>query len=287
VTWAFGQLGRQVLTVSNYGGVYVHDGRAWRVLRDPSPGVSYQVYSMLNVYDRLLLGQYPTGEVFEFDGKSLKRREGFPPRLPGVSPSARECQTLTVYRGDLFAGVWPWAEVWRHDRDADRWHSLGRLFTHPDTTDKAVHPYESESVKHNLVLNHWGQRVTSMVPIGDSLMLSTSAKGNVAWDPKFDFLSEEQRKEYGAVLQLTMPGSLTTPVRWKEAPTELQCVVFRDRMAIRQDGREIASARLNAATARALQPADVTWGNGVFGPLQGKILRMRDERGGVRKEIRG
>src|SRR5688572_23379050 len=60
VTWAFGQHGRQVLTVSNYGGVYAHDSRGWRVLRDPSPGVSYQVYSMLDYYDRLLLGHYPT-----------------------------------------------------------------------------------------------------------------------------------------------------------------------------------------------------------------------------------
>jgi hypothetical protein len=272
-TFAFGQLGRQVLTVSNMGGVYVFEEGRWRVLRDPSPGVSFQVYSMLNYYDRLLLGHYPTGEVWEFDGKSLQRREGWPPRLPGVSPSAREAQTLAIYRGELFAGVWPWAEVWRYDRDADHWHSMGRLFTHPAITDKTVHPYEAESLQHGLVLNYWGQRVTSMVPLGDALMLSTSAKGNVRWEPKYDFLSESERQEYGAVLTLAMPGNLAAPVRWKEGPTELQFALLPDRMAIRQDGREIGSAALDAALVRALHASSVTWGKGVFGPLRGEIKR--------------
>jgi hypothetical protein len=272
-TFAFGQLGRQVLTVSNMGGVYVFEEGRWRILRDPSPGVSYQVYSMLNYYDRLLLGQYPTGEVWAFDGKSLQRREGWPPRLPGVSASAREAQTLAIYRGELFAGIWPWAEVWRYDRDADRWHSLGRLFTHPAITDKTVHPYEAESVQHGLVLNYWGQRVTSMVPLGDALMLSTSAKGNVRWDAKYDFLTESRRKEYGAGLALTMPGNVAAPVRWKEGPTELQFVLLRDRMLIRQDGREIASAALDPSFVRSLRASTVVWANGVFGPLRGEIIR--------------
>jgi hypothetical protein len=275
VTWAFGQHGRQVLTVSNYGGVYAHDGRAWRVLREPSPGVSYQVYSMLNYYDRLLLGHYPTGEVLEYDGEALRRREGFPPRLPGVSPQARECQTLAIYRGELFAGVWPWAEVSRYDADAARWHSLGRLFTHPEITDKAVHPYEEEARKLGLVVNDWGQRVTSMIPIGDSLMLSTSAKGNHRWDPRYDFLPESRRREYGAVLQMTLPGNVAAPIRWSERRTRLEFLLFRERMVVRQDGRLVAESRLDPPLAEGLKPARIAWGRGVFGPVRGRLLRAR------------
>jgi hypothetical protein len=280
VSWAWGQQGKQIITVSNIGGIYVYNGEKWRVLRDISPGVSYQVYSMLNYYDRLLLGHYPTGEVFEFDGESVKRHEGWPPRLPGVSPSARECQTLSIYRGELFAGVWPWAEVWRFDREADRWHSMGRLFTHPALTDQAQHPYEPESVRHGLVLNQFGQRVTSMVTIGDSLLLSTSAKGNIAWDPKYaDFLTEEQRREYGAVLQMKLPGNLAAPIQWKDGPTQFEFLLFADRMVIRQDGRELAATSLDPGFLRgplaSLRscPRKIDWGHGIFGPLQGRLLQ--------------
>ena len=271
-TWAFGHLGEQVLTVSNHGGVFVHDGQAWRVLRERVPNVSYQVYSVVTYYDRLLLGHYPTGEVFEFDGESLTRKTDFPPKLPGVSPSARECQTLAIYRGELFAGVWPWGEVWRYDGDTARWQSLGRLFTHPEVSDRTVHPYEEDSVRHGLVLNHWGQRVTSAVPIGDALMLSTSAKGNVRWEPRFgDFLSESARSEYGAVLRLTIPGNVSAPIAWKSGPTVLTFVVHSDRMTVLQDGIEIGSAALDPALLTGLQPQSISWGEGMFGDLIGTL----------------
>ena len=54
-----------------------------------------KVYSMLNYHDRLLMAQYPTGELFEYRGKELKRLKGWPPKLPGVSSSAREAQPRT------------------------------------------------------------------------------------------------------------------------------------------------------------------------------------------------
>jgi hypothetical protein len=211
--FAWGQFRGEVLTVSNFGGVYVFDGSAWKTLLEAKKGVSYQVYSMLNYHDRLLLSQYPTGELFEYRGKELKRLEGWPPRLPGVSSRAREAQTMAIYRGDLFVGVWPWAEVWRYNRDEDRWHSLGRMFTHPQVTDKNTHPYEAEADRFKLVTNHWGQRVTGMVPHGNGLVLSTSSKGTSPWFDKYDFLTEKQRREYGAVIRLTMPGNLSAQIK--------------------------------------------------------------------------
>ena len=36
------------------------------------PGVSYQIYSALTYDDRLLLGHYPTGEIYEYAGGDLK-----------------------------------------------------------------------------------------------------------------------------------------------------------------------------------------------------------------------
>ncbi len=270
--FAWGQFEGSVLTVSNFGGVYVFDGSDWTTLQEAQKGVSYQVYSMLNYYDRLLLAQYPTGELFEYRGKELKRLEGWPPRLPGVSSSAREAQTLAIYRGDLFVGVWPWAEVWRFNRAQGRWHSLGRAFTHPETTDDQTHPYEAESERFGLVANHWGQRVTGMVPLRDSLMLSTSTKGTSEWLDKYDFLTDSQRREYGAVLRLKMPGNLAAQIRWSDGPTKLEFVVEQMRLVIRQDGKPLAETQLSFDTTPSLQDARAVWGEGAFGNLNGRLV---------------
>ncbi|MBT6484137.1 MAG: hypothetical protein HOL01_00625 [Planctomycetaceae bacterium] len=271
--FAWGQFQNDVLTVSNMGGVYVFDGIDWRALRESLKGVSFQVYSMLNYHDRLLLAQYPTGELFEYEGKKLKQLKGWPPRLPGVSPSAREAQTLAIYGGELFVGVWPWAELWRYDRDGENWHSMGRMFSHPEITDKMVHPYEPEAKRHRLVTNHWGQRITGMVPLGDSLMLSTSSKGTYRWYDKYKFLTEKQRREYGAVLRLKMPGNLATQIKWKDKPTRFEFVVEKNRIVVRQDGVELASSKISSSQQARLKSGKVTWGRGVFGPLNGRLLK--------------
>jgi len=255
-TW--GQYKNEVLTVSNYGGVYVFRDNQWDTLQAARKGVSFQVYSMLNFHDRLLLAQYPTGEIFEYQGKELKRLKGWPPKLPEVSSGAREAQTMAIYRGDLIVGVWPWAEVWRYNLDEKQWHSMGRLFTHPELTDKQTHPYEAEAKRFRLVANHWGQRVTGMVPLGSSLMLSTSSKGTYQWFDKYDFLTEPQRREYGAVIQMEMPGNLATQVKWQDRAVKLDFVIEKNQMIIRQDGEILASAKFQSGDSTRFQNATVT-----------------------------
>ncbi|MCA9442886.1 MAG: hypothetical protein KC964_18935, partial [Candidatus Omnitrophica bacterium] len=67
--YSYGQLGDEVITCSNWGGLYAFDGESWKVLRKPEEGVSYQVYTMITYGDRLLMGQYPTGYFIEYDGE--------------------------------------------------------------------------------------------------------------------------------------------------------------------------------------------------------------------------
>lgn len=272
--FSYGQLNGKVLTVCNYGGVYAFDGKRWNVLLEASDKVSYQVYSMINHRDRLLFAQYPSGQLIEYrGGKKLTMLKGWPPRLPGTSPSAREAQTLSIYRGDLFVGVWPWAEIWRYDADAKKWHSHGRGFTHPKIAARPIHPYEPEAKQLGLVANHWGQRITGMIPIGDSLYLSTSSKGTSVWKTSYKFLTETQRREYGAVLKLTLPGNLAATMRWKNGPTELRFVVFPDRLEIRQDGKRIGSTRFKPTNAARFKNLKTTWSRGVFGRFSGKLLK--------------
>lgn len=73
-------------------------------------------------------------------------------------------------------------------------------------------------------------------------MLATSSKGTSRWDKKYTFLTEKQRREYGAVLRLKMPGNLAAPIEWKGGPTKLQFLVYRDRIVVRRDGKRLAVA---------------------------------------------
>jgi len=269
--YAYGQLGGKILAATNTGGVYVFDtqSKSWSSLRTPN-GVSYQVYAAINYENRLLLGQYPTGELFEFNGAELRHLADQPPRMPHVSPRAREAQTLTIYGGDLYAGVWPWGEVWRLDRRENRWEFLGRMFTHPEPTDATVHPYEEETTRLDPVLNRWGQRVTSLTPLGDSLYISTSAKSSAPYAPKFTFLAGDKWKEYGAVYRFRKSGCLAAPFVWKTEPTTFEFAFDGARLTVSQDGEAVAAA--DCAERPAGELREVKFGTGVFGPFDGKVV---------------
>jgi hypothetical protein len=135
-----------------------------------------------------------------------------------------------------------------------------------------VHPYEEDALRHELVLNQFGQRVTSAVNIGPSLMFSTSAKSNLTWDDKFeDFLTGDAREEYGAVMQLTIPGNVSAPMTWKSGPTELQFVIDSKRMTVLQDGTEIGTTELPDGFLETFRPTSISWGDGLFGVLNGSL----------------
>lgn len=270
--FAWGQYEGQVLTVSNQGGIYVFEDGEWRTILEADNKVSYQVYSALRWYDRLLLAQYPTGNVFEYRGREARRLEDWPPVMTGVSRSARECQTLAIYRGDLLAGVWPWAELWRYRRAESEWQFMDRMFTHPALTDKQTHPYETEATQLKLVANHWGQRISGMIPHGDALFISTSSKGTSPWKESYKFLNDAQRREYGAVLKLRMPGNLAAQLQWKAGPTRLDFTFQGNRLSIEQDGRQLATTELPEDFTANVSGLKVNWSDGVFGPLAGKLV---------------
>jgi len=273
--FAWGQYAGQILTVSNQGGLYVFEDGEWRTVLESDDQVSYQVYSALHWHDRLLLAQYPTGNVFEYRGKQAVHVRNWPPVPSGVSTRARECQTLGIYSGDLLAGVWPWAELWRYDRGDKEWIGMGRAFTHPELTAEQTHPYEAAANRLGLVTNHWGQRITSMIPQGDALFLSTSSKGTAGWKSEYRFLSDTQRREYGAVLRLRMPGNLAVQMHWKSEPVRLKFQVGKTRMSIYQDGERLGSVALPAGFGNVVSGGQVVWGRGVYGPLRGTLVSRK------------
>ena len=274
--FSYGQLGKDVLTCSNIGGLYAFDGTSWRTIVEGELETSYQVYSMLNFQDRLLMGQYPTGELFSFDGKQTARLEGWPPRMPGVSGSAREAQTTTIYGGELFTGVWPWGELWRYHPDEQNWSFVRRMFARPPVTAATTHPYEKECAALGGVANQWGQRVTSLIPLGPDLIVSTSAKWPCPWEPKFCFVGEGAWQEYGAVTRLSAPGHLSAPLAWREGEMELRFVLEDGAMRILQDGNEAGRTHIGSPLEEGFSGAGgiatATWGQGIYGAYGGKTL---------------
>ncbi|MCA9177661.1 MAG: hypothetical protein KDB14_24500 [Planctomycetales bacterium] len=285
-TFAWGQLADRIVTGSNIGGFYVLENNAWQMPLAPIIGKSFQLYSSLAMGDRLLMGQYPTGRLFQFDGNALQDLAGWPPVPPGVSASAREAQTTAIYGGELFAGVWPWGELWRHHPDVGDWKLERRMFEHPEITDRVVHPYEVEN-RGNPVGNLWGQRVTSLVSHGDSLFVSTSAKAPVEWEPeKFPFLAPELWKSYGKVYRLRMDGHLSAPAAWtgKSSRFEFRFAATGSNadsavnLVLLQDGKELARTTCRGALASQLQAVrdwrDVRLGGGLFGRFPGPKLNI-------------
>lgn len=277
-TFAWGTLGKQIVTGSNIGGFYVFENGAWSMQLEPSLKRSYQLYSTVSFHDHLLMGQYPTGRVFKYDGTTISDQSGWPPVLEGVSGSAREAQTTVIYGGDLFVGVWPWGEVWRYNSDSSRWTFMRRMFDQPALSDKIVHPYDVENRK-NSVGNMWGQRVTSMVSNGPDLFVATSAKAPYEWQPgKYPFLEPEKWKAYGKVYRATMPGHLSASATWTDGPTRLNFVIRGTEVALEQDGKQLATTTLTGRLAKlitnpkSLKFQHVSWGDGIYGKFDGESI---------------
>lgn len=275
-TFAWGVLGEKIVTGSNIGGFYVLDKGAWRMQLEPNVKVSYQLYSTMAFHDRLLMGQYPTGRLFEYDGQTITDRAGWPPVPEGVSSSAREAQTTAIYGGEVLVGVWPWGELWRYNPDAKKWSLMQRMFSHPELTSETIHPYDREN-QGNPVGNQWGQRVTSLVTNGPDLFVSTCAKSACEWNPAQNpFLAPDKWKSYGTVYRLTMPGHLAASIAWTAGPTLLELTLRGSTMTISQDGRQLAETTFTGPLAGQLprpgQLKPVTWKNGIYGQFAGKTL---------------
>ena len=278
-TFAWGQLGQQIVTGSNIGGFYTFENSQWKMLLAPNIGKSYQLYSTIGFHDQLLMGQYPTGRVFSFDGQQIRDQPGWPPVLEGVSTNAREAQTSIIYGGDLMVGVWPWGELWRYNSDSDQWLFTRRMFEHPIVSDKITHPYDLEN-RGNSVGNMWGQRVTSLVVSGAHLYVSTSAKAPYPWEPqKYPFLLPSKWKSYGKVYQLTTPGCLAASLKWTAGPTLLTFSLKANELSIHQDGLLLARSQVTGKIRDLLQATRISqrvqWGTGVYGRYGGKAIEGR------------
>ncbi|MGB3445749.1 MAG: hypothetical protein WBA48_03525 [Xanthobacteraceae bacterium] len=176
----------------NVNDVYSCDGSDPPIPDQPSN----QFYSSTVFQGDALIGEYPSGRIFEFDGETVKVSDISPPQFKTRGDYEFESQTLAAYCGNLFVGYWPHGEIYRYD--GKKWHEPVRLFT----TEKSPTPFEQEAVKAGLVANFFGQRVSSLVPYQGALYALTANKGDWRRSVNPD-IPKDTQDEYGVVYRIS------------------------------------------------------------------------------------
>lgn len=213
-----------VITVTNYGDALLFRRGRWcrmtmendiyscarPVIEPLSKPRAIQFYSSISYRGKQLLGEWPTGRIYEFDGAQLKPSDMTPPKIAELVPQRLgfEAQSMAEYCGDLFVGYWPKGEVWRYDHQAEHWQLLRRFFSAVE--GETFVPYMDRAAD-TLDSAFFGQRVTALVPHGDALYVATSnLRTWRANDAIPDVMNPARLAEYGALYKVTRQGCKTT-----------------------------------------------------------------------------
>jgi len=285
--YAFAEAAGRVLVVTNWGDLLLHrPGSGWCRMEAqgagyacPSEGAAlgptaprgFQFYSSVRYGEHTLLGRWPGGALHRFDGETVVPHSDSPP-LPADSITAQaEAQSMAVYCGRLFVGYWPRGDLWVHSAAGGGWQYQGRAFTHPSEPEPAI-PYADQPMD-GVDSSFLGQRITSLVPFGDSLVLTTSnLRGWHTGIGEPEFLSSSQVAEYGAVWKLHQPGCATAHFE-NSSKVTLQFDVTPQVIRIRQHGVTLVVA---ANPGVLPQEGDrVLVGAGIFGSIAGEVQVQR------------
>lgn len=188
-----------------HGEIYNTDSRNYDDV-DHNPT---QFYSSIQFQGKTLIGEWPTGRLYEFDGERL-----FPSDLSNTAftdlSSQRlgyEAQSMAEYCGDLFVGYWPKGEIYRLDGQTKVWELEARLFS--STAGEEFIPFHN---RKNDSLNpaFFGQRITALVPWKDSLYVSTSNLREWTKDIVTEVIPPQLQDEYGKIYKIHKDGCFTT-----------------------------------------------------------------------------
>lgn len=253
--------GRIVFALNSEPEVWALDGTFRRIFRGDARE-SWQAYCAMPFYDKLIIGQYPSGSLYETDGVSVVP---FQTPLPMLTDWPREAQSIAVYRGELYAGLWPWGWVYR--LRGSKWELAFRVVPQVPIRDE-IAPYSKACERAGLINNHWGQRVNSLVVHDNSLFASSMNKGG---DPRGSAFVDSV-SAYGSVTRYTLPGSLGTKLT-PGVPYALRIVVSERLAILTVDGAVVDVCRGDFSSVAELK--GVSWGAGIGGKFRGVIQRQQ------------
>ncbi len=261
----------RVIISTNIGNVFAISNKDGSVttLRE-SDGTSYQLYTAAQFRDQLIWGHYPGAEILTLD-----KGEEFSltlPRLPidHYRESAKaELQSFAIYKGELMAGTWPFGEVYRLAPEASEWKLLHRFFPGGAVEAGADEPYQQLTGS-----NEFGQRITDMVVLNDSLYIATGSKSGLPAPKSPPPELSDVLAHYGKIYRVRSSGALTVALNQIAAPdgVDIEVRVYVNRLDVR-DGKGNVIARTNViGDLRCI--ADIKIGSGTFGRLTGASVNV-------------
>ena len=174
--------------------------------------ISNQVYCALKVNGEMLYGHYPSGRIHSItDGQQIDTME--PPILNPVGSNERELMAMCLYAGSIYAGIWPWGEIYRKNINTSVWSQAMRCFSKPAFNQLIEAPY-ADTVRENgwtLDYNEFGQRVYQMLLFDEYLFMSTCGKDGYfrdSWN-EAEGDSDIDLNEYGKIHSIRINGQYT------------------------------------------------------------------------------
>ncbi|MBA3069137.1 MAG: hypothetical protein FP825_11720 [Hyphomonas sp.] len=270
----------------------------WRI--DPESGEMLRVfpkaetfpgefYGMLVVNDTLIAGHYPSGYLAVISSDGSARFLEVPKALGGSYGMAegqveyREAQSLNLYAGRVWVGMYPWGFLWEGDASLENW-IRHRLFTWPEVDSGEPAPFHNEldrryaamtpeerAVKGAWALpSFWGQRIHSVALSGDenAVLYGLGNMPGLPYDPERDasFGTKEDFKDYGSVRGLRAPNTLIKYIPWpKNGVLDLDFAVSGNRMTLSFEGKtlETVEAHLDVFDLARMKLRSV--GSGLYG----------------------
>jgi hypothetical protein len=229
--YAIGAIGLKVFITLNSGRILEYDREKMKLTAQASKGHSFQLYAYARLRDREVWGQYPDGVIGEMlpTGFAPTKQQ---PALPQDTDALPELQSLAIYKGSLFAGIWPFGEVHATGMNTNDWRPIQRLFSGPQINNGDLEPFVTI-----LTNNQMGQRITDMRLFGDSLYISTGNKTGATPPIPTSAEGDDMRKilpEYGQVWRVRSTGALTVPLMMFRdlKRTELRLRITADKLQI-------------------------------------------------------
>jgi hypothetical protein len=280
--YVYAEHGGRVLVGTNWGDILIHGPEGWcraenvseryacppsgsPLASGPATATGVQFYSSIHYQAKTYLGKFPDGLLYEFNGESMVLSAD---SLPSLGQFGTELQSLAIYCGDLFAGLYPRGMVWRRDRETSSWKQLARLFSHPAEILPWV-PYFGMDPSGGEPA-FYGQRVTSLALLSDSLFASTANLNS--WNDSIgdpDFMTVAQAAEYGTLHRIRRPGCASARV--PDASSFLLRFNFTpETITVHHGGTVLVKAENNGTVPDAGDR--VSLGEGVFGTLSGVAL---------------
>jgi len=219
--YVFAEANANVLAVTNWGDALKFNETGWcRMSRssedifvcDPNEPMvieprAVQFYSSIKYQRETLVGEWPTGSIYTFDGKTLKPSVNWtPPPMRSREKVGYEAQSMAEYCGDLFVGYWPKGELWKYSREKNQWKFFKRFFS--GGGDSSVIPWFNRP-QDEADPAFYGQRITALVPFDSSLYVVTSNLRS--WDGGIfaDHLLPNELDEYGSIYEIKGKDCLT------------------------------------------------------------------------------